>query len=137
MLTCFIRYIVDLNKINEFEDYACAWIALVEKYGGIHHGYFLPGKNSDNLPGSAFSFPDIGTSGPNNVAVALFSFPSLEKYETYKKEVAKDKACQEITARANSTKCFLNYERHFLKPIFKDEAHNRMKNHEGRKFPPP
>lgn len=46
MFTCCIRYIVDANKMNEFEKYAHTWIALVEKYGGIYHGYFLPCKDS-------------------------------------------------------------------------------------------
>lgn len=114
MLTCFIRYTVDLNKLHEFEEYARTWIALVEKYGGTHHGYFLPGPD---LPSSLFSFPDIGKSGPNNVAIALFSFPNKEKYETYKNEVVEDPECKAITAHFHRTKCFLSYERHFLKPI--------------------
>jgi hypothetical protein len=117
MITCFIRYIIDLNKINEFEKYARVWIELVEKYGGVHNGYFIPKKNSGDLSGSSFSFPDIGKNGPNNVAVAIFSFSSLEKYETYKKKVVKDKKCKDITAYFNKTKCFLSYERSFLKPI--------------------
>jgi len=117
MFTCFIRYVVDPNKIKEFEEYAHAWINLIEKYGGIHHGYFLPGNNSDDLPKSTFSFPDLGTEGPENIAVALFSFPSLESYEAYKENVAKDKECQAITARFKETKCFLSYERSFLKLI--------------------
>lgn len=117
MFTCFIRYVVDPNKINEFEEYARTWIALIEKYGGIHHGYFLPG-NSVDLPAPSFSFPDIGKNGPNNIAVALFSFSTLEKYEAYRREVSKDEECKAISARFNETKCFLNYERNFLKPIF-------------------
>lgn len=120
MITCFIRYVVDPNKINEFEKYARAWIALIEKYGGIHHGYFLPGKDSDILPDPSFSFPDIGKNGQDNVAVALFSFPSLEKYNAYKREVSKDEECKAIIAYFNETKCFLSYERSFLKPIFSE-----------------
>jgi len=81
MFTCFIRYVVDPNKIKDFEKYAHAWIALIEKYGGTHHGYFLPGNPSDDLPKSTFSFPNLGKSGPDNIAVALFSFPNLETYE--------------------------------------------------------
>ena len=118
MFTCFIRYIVDPDKLDEFEEYARTWIELVEKYGGIHHGYFLPGSISDQLPNSSFSFPGIGKIGPDNIAVALFSFPSLKKYEVYKREVAKDEKCKAIMARSNKTKCFPSYERNFLKPIF-------------------
>ena len=121
MLTCFIKYVVDPNKINEFEEYARTWITIIEKYGGIHHGYFLPVKEANDLPNTtSFSFPDIGKNGPNNVAVALFSFPSMEKYEIFKKKAGEDKKCKDITAHFNGVKCFLSYERNFLKPIFSE-----------------
>ena len=54
---------------------------LIEKYGGTHHGYFVPGEG---LPSAAFSFPGIGEEGPGDIAVALFSFPTVEAYETYR-----------------------------------------------------
>lgn len=120
MLTCFIRYVVDPSKIKEFEEYARAWITLITKHGGIHHGYFLPEDDLVGLPNQAFSFPDLGKTGPENIAVALFSFPSLEVYETYKKSVAKDKECERITAEFKETKCFLSYERNFLRPILEE-----------------
>lgn len=119
MFTCFIKYIVDPSRLKEFEEYAHAWIALIEKYGGSHHGYFLPGNSSDDLPNPTFSFPGIGTDGPENIAVALFSFQNLETYEAYRKNVAEDEECKAITARFKETKCFSSYERNFLKPIFK------------------
>jgi hypothetical protein len=121
MFTCCIRYTVDLSKIKDFEKYARLWIGLVEKHGGTHHGYFLPGSDADELPNSSFSFPDIGKNGPNNIALALFSFPNLEQYEAYKKAAAEDEKCKEATAIFTGTKCFLSYERNFLKPIFSGE----------------
>jgi len=119
MLTCFIRYVVDPGKLSEFKEYAQAWISLIEKYGGTHHGYFIPAEAGDILPDATFSFPGLGSEGPGNIAVSLFSFPSVEAYESYRKEVAGDDACKATTARFNETKCFLSYERNFLKPIFK------------------
>lgn len=121
MFTCFIRYVINPNKMDEFEKYAHTWISLIEKYGGIHHGYFLPG-NPDDLPDSSFSFPDIGKSGPNNIAVALFSFSNLKDYETYRKAVGEDEECKAISSRFNETKCFISYERNFLKPIFPEKT---------------
>lgn len=118
MFTCFIRYTVDSDNLDAFEKYARMWIELVTKYGGIHHGYFLPRDGSDNLPESTFSFPGIGKNGRDNIAVALFSFPNLEAYEKYKKEVAKDEKCKQITEYFKETKCFSSYERSFLNPIF-------------------
>lgn len=119
MFTCLIRYEVDLEKLKEFKDYAMTWISLIEKYGGTHHGYFVPGDPSDEMPTAAFSFPGLGTEGPDNIAVALFSFPSVAAYERYRSKVAEDEECIAATVRFNESKCFLGYERNFLKPIFK------------------
>ncbi len=118
MFTCLIRYEVDLEKLDAFKAYAKAWIGLIEKYGGTHHGYFIPGDSSDEMPEASFSFPGLGRVGPANIAVALFSFPTLEAYEAYRSQVGQDEACIEVTARFNESKCFLRYERNFLKPIF-------------------
>ena len=49
MVTCFIEYIVDVNKIKEFENYAKLWIPLVNKFGGQHQGYFLPSEGASNV----------------------------------------------------------------------------------------
>lgn len=63
MITCYLKYVIDPHKVKEFETYAKLWIPLVNKFGGQHHGYFLPSE------------------GHNNIALALFSFPSLSEYE--------------------------------------------------------
>ena len=44
MITCYVRYVIDPKKVNEFEEYAKMWIPLVEKFGGQHNGYFLPSE---------------------------------------------------------------------------------------------
>jgi len=118
VFTCCIRYEIDPEKLSEFKEYAHAWIPLVEKYGGTHHGYFVPPEDGDNVPDATFSFPGLGKNGPTNIAYALFSFPSVEIYEKYRTEVSKDEKCKSATARFNETKCFSSYERNFLKPIF-------------------
>src|SRR5262245_2002579 len=91
-------------------------MALIEKYGGIHHGYFIPGDAGD-LPRATFSFPGLGADGPANAAVALFSFSSVEAYEAYRKDVCDDPACLAATARLGETNCILSYERNFLVPV--------------------
>ena len=100
MVTCYLRYIVDSSKLVEFEKYARMWIPLVEKFGGKHHGYFLPSE------------------GASNVALALFSFPSLAAYETYREKAATDSECQGAMRYYAETKCFLSYERSFFRPVF-------------------
>ncbi|SFM16200.1 NIPSNAP family protein [Pelosinus propionicus] len=101
MVTCYLRYIIDPYKVAEFEEYGKMWIPLVNKLGGVHHGYFLPHE------------------GANNVAYALFSFPSLAEYERYREVIKTDEACKNAFDFAETTRCILSYERSFLKPVFK------------------
>ena len=55
-VTCEIRYKLDMTKLREFEAYARAWVVLIERHGGTHHGYFLPRP----APGEArISFPKL------------------------------------------------------------------------------
>ena len=104
MVTCYLRYVVDPFKVSEFEHYAKLWIPLVEKFGGQHHGYFLPYE------------------GANNIAVALFSFPSLAEYEEYRRKAKADPECQAAMKFYAATKCFLSYERSFMKPVLSGEG---------------
>ena len=100
MVTCYLRYVIDPHKVAEFEAYARMWIPLVDRLGGKHHGYFLPHE------------------GANDIAIALFSFPSLAAYERYRAATATDAACQEAIAYSRETRCFLRFERSFLRPVF-------------------
>ncbi|WP_018016413.1 NIPSNAP family protein [Teredinibacter turnerae] len=100
MVTCYLKYVVDPFKLKEFEHYAKLWIPLVEKFGGEHHGYFLPHE------------------GPSNIALALFSFPTLAEYEKYRTDAANDPECQAVMEYYRETKCFISFERSFMKPVF-------------------
>ncbi len=101
MITCFLRYVVNTKKLKEFEHYGKMWIPLVEKFGGTHHGYFMPSE------------------GANNVALALFSFPSFAAYETYREKSFKDPECQAAFKYADDTDCIVSYERSFFRPVVK------------------
>lgn len=113
-LICEIRYRLDMAKLPEFEAYARAWVKLIERHGGTHHGYYLPRPIPD---GARISFPEIGSNGPENVAVALFSFPDDSAYQRYRRTVAEDPECGPAADLYNTTKCFFSYERHFLRPV--------------------
>jgi hypothetical protein len=114
LITCFIRYTIDPNKLAEFELYGRTWMRLIEKYGGTHHGYYVPG---DAPLSAAFSFPGVGEDGPDNIAVALFSFPTVEAYDAYRRDVSKDAECVEITNLREDSQCFTHYERTFMRPV--------------------
>ncbi|MGO2449545.1 NIPSNAP family protein [Pseudomonas taetrolens] len=100
MITCHLRYIIDPYKLAEFEVYGRLWIPLVEKFGGQHHGYFLPSE------------------GANNIALAIFSFPSLATYEHYREQSRADAECVAAFQYAVDTRCILSYERTFFRPVF-------------------
>ena len=117
MITCFIRYTIEPDKLEHFEDYAHVWMRLIEKYGGTHHGYFVPGGAPLSAP---FSFPGVGEDGPDNIAVALFSFPNVEAYGKYRREVSNDPDCIAITKVRDETKCFTKYERTFMKVVARE-----------------
>ncbi len=99
MITCYLRYEVDPDQLDAFERYAKLWIPLVNRFGGTHHGYFLPHE------------------GASNIAVALFSFPSLAAYEAYRTESADDPDCREAYEHARTTRCIRSYERSFMRPL--------------------
>lgn len=98
MITCCVRYEIDPLKAKEFEIYAKMWLPLVEKLGGTHHGYFLPREGE-------------------NIAIALFSFPSLADFEVYRARRASDPDCQKAMAYFSETRCFLRYDWVFLRPL--------------------
>ena len=114
LITCFIRYTIDPNRLSDFEQYARTWMRLIEKYGGTHHGYFVP---EESAPEALFSFAGIGEQGPANTAVAMFSFPDVAAYEKYRREVVDDPDCLAETRHRDETSCFTKYERTFLRPV--------------------
>jgi len=75
------------------------WIPLVNKFGGTHHGYFLPSE------------------GANNIALALFSFPTLAAYEEYRDKSFDDADCMAAFKYAKDTDCIISNERSFFRPV--------------------
>jgi hypothetical protein len=100
MITCYVRYIIDPAKLADFEAYGRMWMPLVARMGGVHHGSFLPHE------------------GANNVALTLFSFPSLAVYEAYRERAKDDPDCQAAVAFGERTGCIVSYERSFMRPVF-------------------
>ncbi|CAM5602142.1 NIPSNAP family protein [Streptomyces cyaneofuscatus] len=99
MITIHLKYEIDAEKLDDFEEYGRRWVRLVNRFGGTHHGYFLPSE------------------GDSDIAYALFSFPSLAAYEQYRSDSMSDPECQEAFALARETRCIKRYERRFLRPL--------------------
>jgi hypothetical protein len=72
---------------------------LVNRHGGTHHGYYLPSE------------------GASDRALALFSFPSLAAYETYRERFGKDPEFTEADAIRDQSGCVLRYDRTFMRPL--------------------
>ena len=109
MITCVVDYVIDPNKVEAFERFARAWITLVNRHGGTHHGYFLPSE------------------GASDRALAVFSFPSFAAYEQYRKDSAADPDVQKAIAFAKETGCFARYDRSFFRPLFPKTAEQQAR----------
>lgn len=110
MVTCFLEYKINADKIDEFVQYSKLWIDIVFEMGGIHHGYLLPHE------------------GANDIAFASFSFNSLADYENYRNKIPLSDKCSRANAYAKKTQCYLSYKRTFMKPLFEGET-SRAKLH--------
>lgn len=99
MITCVVDYTIDPDQIEAFERFAHAWIGLVNKHGGHHHGYFLPSE------------------GASDRALALFSFPSLAEYETYRSRFGVDPEFIATDKIRDESHCIIRYERSFMRPL--------------------
>jgi len=109
MITCYLHYTIVPQKLAAFEHYAKLWIPLVNKMGGIHHGYFLPSE------------------GANNIALALFSFPTLADYEQYRHDSLQDPECMAAFKYAEDEQCIVSYQRSFFRPLFEPDYSAKAK----------
>lgn len=98
-VTCHVRYEIDPSQLAAFERFAKRWIALVERSGGHHHGYFLPSE------------------GASDVAHALFTFPSFAAYEEYRQGFGHDPDFVAADRIREDSGCVVRYERSFLRPL--------------------
>ncbi len=76
MITLFLRYTFDPNKIRDFRTYVDAEFEPIRRCGGQVIGYFLPTE----------------FAGPTNEACGLIDFESLAAYERYRAALAEDPA---------------------------------------------
>ena len=69
----------------------------MNRFGGQHLGYFMPSE------------------GASDLAYALFTFPSLADYETYRQQSAQDEVCQALFRQL--PELVRRYERTFLRTV--------------------
>ena len=98
-VTVYLRYVLNTSKLREFEHYGKLWIPLVEKFGGQHHGYFMPSE------------------GANNIALALFTFDSLAAYEAYRARLRTDAEGRANFELAQQQRFILREQRTFTEAV--------------------
>jgi hypothetical protein len=101
MMTLCIRYTLDVRKLADFEAYARALQAPVERCGGQFVAYYLPTK----------------IAGPINTALGLIDFTDLASYERYREKLLSDPDAAACLRRAEEAGCILNEERSFVRRI--------------------
>ena len=103
MITCVVHYVIDPTKSGAFERFARRWMELVNRHGGTHHGYFLPGE------------------GASDAALALFSFPSLAEYERYRARFGIDPDFVAADRIRDESGCVVRFDRTFMRPLLPDD----------------
>ena len=104
MVTCSLRYEIDSSQLPAFENFSRTWIDLVNRMGGTHHGYFM------------------SSEGASDVALALFSFPSLADYEKFRSRFGTDPDILETQKFLKDTGCVRRVERTFFRPVLTGHA---------------
>ncbi len=118
MITCVLHYTIDPGKIAAFERFARRWMELVDAHGGTHHGYFLPSE------------------GASDLALALFSFPSLADYEQYRKLFGQHPDFIAADKIRDESGCVLRYDRTFMRPLLPGSGEKPLRADAGQKMPP-
>jgi hypothetical protein len=99
MITLCIRYTLDANKLADFESYARALAAPVDRCGGAFVAYYLPTK----------------IAGPTHIAFGLIDFNDLSTYERYREKLLVDAEAVECLRRAEAAGCIINEDRSFVR----------------------
>ncbi len=99
MITLFLRYTLDPNKMKDFEIYLNAEMSPIRRSGGNIVGYFLP----------------TDFAGPTNEACGLIDFESLAAYEKYRAVLAADTAHKTNAARLEASGVILCVNRTLIR----------------------
>jgi hypothetical protein len=101
MITCLVDYQIDRSREAQFERFCRLWLELTPKFGGVHHGYFLP------------------SDGPSDRAFALFSFESFADYEQFRIKAAKDEEVMAANRIRDTEAGVIRWDRSFYRPLFR------------------
>jgi hypothetical protein len=99
MISCVVEYQIDRTRIAQFEEFCRRWLELTPKFGGVHHGYFLP------------------SDGSSDRALALFSFESLADYERFRVNAEADEDVAAANRLRDTEAGVIRWDRSFFRPL--------------------
>lgn len=97
MLTCFIRYEIDPNKVEAFEQYARNWGQAIPRNGAELIGYYAPQE------------------GSATIAYGVYNIESLAAYEAYRARLREDALGRENYQFARREQFIRREDRLFLR----------------------
>jgi hypothetical protein len=101
MITLFLRYTIDPNKLSDIARYAADEQVPIRESGGKIIGYFMP----------------TDFAGATNEAFGLIDFPSLAEYETYRVRLAAHALHKQYVEVLESTGALLSIHRSLVQRV--------------------
>jgi hypothetical protein len=99
MLTCFIRYDIEPDRVDPFEHYARTWGEAIPRCGADIVGYFAPHE------------------GSATTAYGIYNIENLAAYEAYRARLREDPLGRENFAFARKEKFIRREDRIFLRLV--------------------
>lgn len=99
MLTCFIRYDIEPDRVDAFEHYARNWGKAIPRCGADLIGYFAPHE------------------GSATTAYGIYNIESLAAYEAYRGRLREDPLGRENLTFARREKFIRREDRIFLRLV--------------------
>lgn len=99
MLTCVIRYDIDLTQKDNFAQYARNWGQAIPRCGADLIGYYAPHEGSSTL------------------AYGIYNVKSLAEYEAYRARLSQDRLGRENYQFAQDQKFIRSEDRTWLRCV--------------------
>jgi hypothetical protein len=101
LITLFLRYTIDPNKLPDIAKYAADEQVPIRESGGRILGYFMP----------------TDFAGATNEAIGLIDFPSLAEYEAYRAKLAAHPLHKGYVEKLESTGALISIHRSIVQRV--------------------
>jgi hypothetical protein len=101
MITLYLRYTINPNKLADFAAYAADEQIPIRESGGEIVGYYLP----------------TDFAGATNEAHGLINFPSLAEYEVYRAKLANHPLHKQYAGKLTESRAIISVERSLIQRV--------------------